>query len=96
MANEPEIHCFYKNDGTKDEIRGIVVVTRHIWEPKGARMSAPEVFEAHNIARKTYQKSKGTGLSNHFAALLADGAFHKVAQKSKECDSLGAACLLFK
>ena len=96
VTNDPDIRCFYKNDGTKDEIRGILMVTRHIWEPKGARLTATEVLEAHNIARMTYQKAKGTGLSNHFATLLADGAFHKVSQKSKECDSLGAACLLFK
>ena len=96
IVTENECACIEIMPDSKDEVRGIVILTRHIWEPRGARIASTEVFEAHNIARMTYKKSKGTGLANHFATLITDSAYHKVSQKTKECDSLGCGVLLFK
>ena len=96
VISECETSCVDLLPDTKDEVRGVVIITRHIWEPKGASMTSNEINEAHNIGRMTYKKSKGTGLANHFATMLTDAAYHKVSQKTKECDSLGCAVLLFK
>lgn len=96
VVDDVDYHNLDRNVGTKDELRGLIVATRHMWEPKGAKLSAAEMFEAHNIGRMTYRKSKGTGLANHLAQLLTDGAYGKIAQKSKNCDSLGCGIMLWK